>query len=147
MAAAALKSAAQIAVSWLIAMGPVGWLIAAIAAIGTAIYALWNNWDKVTGWMGDKVTWLIEKLKSLNKYMPDLGDGNMSINPGIISPTEMAGSISGRNTNVTSNQVVNLTVPPGTPESQQAFLVGAAGVLKSEGADKKMARDMATGGW
>lgn len=147
VAAAALKSAAQIAVSWLIAMGPVGWLIAAIAAIGTAIYALWNNWDKVTGWMGDKVTWLIEKLKSLNKYMPDLGDGNMSINPGIISPTEMAGSISGRNTNVTSNQVVNLTVPPGTPESQQAFLVGAAGVLKSEGADKKMARDMATGGW
>lgn len=147
IAAAALSSAVKIAASWLIAMGPVGWVIAAIIGIGTAIYALWDNWDLVTGWMGDKINWLINKLKSLAQYMPDFGDANMAINSAIISPAEMAGSMAGSNTNVTSTQVVNLTVPAGTPESQQAFLLNAASVLKSDGADKKMARDMATGGW
>lgn len=145
IAAAALSNSIKMASAWLIALGPIGLLIAAIAAIGTAIYALWGNWDKVTGWMGDKVTWLIDKLKSLGQYLPDFSGGNISVNSASISPASMAGA--GGVNNVTSNQVVNLTVPPGTPESQQAFLQNAAGVLKGEGSDKKMARDMATGGW
>lgn len=44
MAARSLAQAARMAASWVIAMGPVGWAIAAAVAVGVAIY---KNWDKV----------------------------------------------------------------------------------------------------
>ncbi|CAB4197840.1 Caudovirus, tape measure, N-terminal [uncultured Caudovirales phage] len=146
LAAAAIASGIKIGAAFLIAMGPIGLLIAAIAAIGTAIYLIGTNWDSITNWMGDKVTWLIDKLKSLGQYLPDFSGGNISVNSATISPASMAGANGGVK-NVTSNQIVNLTVPPGTPESQQAFLIGAAGVFKGESPEKKMARDMSGGGW
>lgn len=44
MAGRALIQAARMAASWVIAMGPVGWAIAAAVAVGVAIY---KNWDKI----------------------------------------------------------------------------------------------------
>jgi hypothetical protein len=47
LAARALMSAARVALSWIIAMGPVGWVIAIVVALVLLIIA---NWDKVKAW-------------------------------------------------------------------------------------------------
>jgi len=143
---AAMSTGIQMAAAWVIGLGPIAWGIAAIAGIGTAVYLLWNNWDTVMGWMGDKVQWVIDKARALGDAI-GFGSAAGPSTPSVAPSTVAQSAATGGNTNVTSNQTVNLTVPAGTPESQQAFLKGAAGVLKTEGADKKMARDMATGGW
>ncbi|MCA1624160.1 MAG: hypothetical protein LC778_10235 [Acidobacteria bacterium] len=52
MAIAALTSAARMAAAWIIAMGPIGWIIAAIIAL-VAIIVL--NWDTVTN--ATKAAW------------------------------------------------------------------------------------------
>lgn len=44
MGAQSLIQAARMAAAWVIAMGPVGWAIAAAVAVGVAIY---KNWDKI----------------------------------------------------------------------------------------------------
>jgi len=111
--------------AWLAVMGPIGLVIAGIAAVSAAIIYMYKNWEKVKGFFL-QVT------------------GGTSVTPSSVA----SAASSGGNTNVTSNQTVNLTVPPGTPESQQRFLQGAAGVLKSDSDPlKKAARDMNTGGW
>lgn len=51
MATMAMVNAARIAASWLIAMGPVGWAVLAIGAIGGAIWAAYEN----VGWFRDGV--------------------------------------------------------------------------------------------
>lgn len=45
--AAFLRNAARIAASWIIAMGPIGWVIIAVVALVALIIA---NWDKVKAW-------------------------------------------------------------------------------------------------
>lgn len=138
---AALRSGAAMALAWLIAAAPMALILVGIAAVSTAVYLLWSNWDKVMGWMGEKVKWVIDKARQLGEFF---GIGS-SASPGTpnVAPSSVAKSAaSGGNTNVTSNQTVNLTVPPGTPESQQAYLKGAAGVLQSESPDQKWARDI-----
>lgn len=60
MAAKALFHAARMAASWLIAMGPVGWVIAAVIGLVAVIIA---NWDKVSAWTSK--TW--KKLVSFVK--------------------------------------------------------------------------------
>lgn len=140
---ASIQAGLAMASAWIVAMSPLALILIGIAAISTAAFLLWDNWDAVMGWMGDKVKWVIEQVKNLGSFF---GIGSSPATPNV-APASIANATSGGNTNVTSNQTVNLTVPPGTPESQQAFLKTSAGVLKSEGSDKKMARDMATGGW
>ena len=51
MATMAMVNAARIAASWLVAMGPVGWAVLAIGAIGGAIWAAYEN----IGWFKDGV--------------------------------------------------------------------------------------------
>jgi len=145
-AAAALAGGASMALAWVLAMGPMALVYAGIAAVSTAVFMLWNNWDTVMGWMGEKVKWVIDKAKALGQFF-GIGTGAGPTTPNVAPSTVAKSAAAGGNTNVTSNQTVNLTVPPGTSESQQSFLKTSAGVLKGEGVDKKMARDLATGGW
>jgi len=146
LSAAFWMAGLKMAASWVMILGPIALIIAAVAGIVATIYYVWENWDKITGWMGDKVKWLIDKLKSLGKYLPSFG-GEISVNPTSISPASVAGSSAVGGPTVTSNQTVYLTVPNGTPESQQDFLKTSAGILKGEGVDKKIARDMGLGGY
>lgn len=44
----ALLTGAKIAAAWLIGMGPIGWIIAAVAGLAILIIA---NWDMVKGWL------------------------------------------------------------------------------------------------
>lgn len=120
--AAALAGGIKIAAAWLIALGPIGLVIAGIAAVSAAIMYLFNNWEKVKGFFSNFIS---------SGTAP-------SINAGTV-----AGAAASGGTNVNSTQVVNVTVPPGTPESQQQFLKNAAGAAMSEGQDKRMAREMA----
>ncbi|MFF1416575.1 hypothetical protein [Streptomyces sp. NPDC058280] len=62
MAARAVAWAAIMAAQWLIAMGPIGWIIAAV--IGLAIL-IWANWDKIKKWTGQAWDWVWGKVKSI----------------------------------------------------------------------------------
>lgn len=61
---------------------PIGWLIAGLAALGGAIYLLWDNWESVTTWMTRAwqgfmapfrlgFEFLLAHLPSLKNLLPD----------------------------------------------------------------------------
>lgn len=91
------------------------------------------------------VSLIVEGIKSVGNFIGNMDVASAMQSPGAkVNPSAFGGfATGGGSTNVNSTQVINLTVPPGTPESQQAFLKNAAGAAMSEGQDKKMARDMA----
>ena len=67
-ARAALWGAAKMALAWVIALGPVGWILAAVIAVVLLIIA-W--WDKIKGpvkavwdWIWEKISPLIDKIKA-----------------------------------------------------------------------------------
>lgn len=62
MAARAIAWAVVMAAQWLIAMGPVGWVIAAIVGLAALIIL---NWDKIKKWTGMAWDWVWGKIKSI----------------------------------------------------------------------------------
>lgn len=62
MAARAVVWAAVMAAQWLIAMGPIGWIIAAVIAL-VAVIVL--NWDKIKAWTGAIWNWVWGKIQSV----------------------------------------------------------------------------------
>ncbi|WP_340376440.1 phage tail tape measure protein [Streptomyces sp. SS7] len=62
MAARAVIWAATMAAQWLIAMGPIGWIIAAVVALVVLIIA---NWDTVKKWTLKIWNWLWGHIKSI----------------------------------------------------------------------------------
>lgn len=122
----ALFNGARIGAGMLLAMGPIGLLIGAFAALAGGIYLVGQNWDKIKGFFMN--------LVGISPSTPNVGAG------------AVAGASAGGGTTVDARQTVNLTVPAGTPESQQAFLKNAAAAAMGEGMEKKIARDMAMAG-
>ncbi|MFE7128962.1 hypothetical protein [Streptomyces sp. NPDC057617] len=62
MAARAVVWAATMAAQWLVAMGPVGWVIAVVVGLVAVIVA---NWDKIKKWTGQAWDWVLGKIKSV----------------------------------------------------------------------------------
>ncbi|MER5882721.1 phage tail tape measure protein [Streptomyces sp. NPDC001941] len=62
MAARAVAWAVVMAAQWLIAMGPVGWVIAAVVGLAALIIA---NWAKIKAWTGQAFDWVWNKIKSI----------------------------------------------------------------------------------
>lgn len=60
-AAASMASAAVMAAAWLIALGPVGWVIAAIVAVVAAIVVLWMKSEAFRDAVGAAWDWIKEK--------------------------------------------------------------------------------------
>lgn len=60
LAARSLVYAARVAASWFIAMGPVGWIIAAVIGLVALIIA---NWDRVWKWTQKAWSWVWSKIK------------------------------------------------------------------------------------
>ena len=119
----ALATGAKIAAGWLIALGPIGLVIAAIAAIGTAIYFIGKNWDLVVAKFKAGLNWIIDKAKALAGFF-GFGGASPTLN---VNPSQTAAATAaGGGKTINQNNEINLTVPPGTPESQQRFLQGAA---------------------
>lgn len=66
LGAAFLVNAARIAASWLIAMGPIGWVIAAVIALVALIIIYWDEikaatiiaWNAITSWLGTAWEWI-----------------------------------------------------------------------------------------
>lgn len=69
MAARAMAMAVRMAASWVIAMGPVGWVIAAVVALVALIIA---NWDKVKQWTAAAWDWVWGKVKAVAQWLLDL---------------------------------------------------------------------------
>jgi len=65
----ALANAAKMAAAWFIALGPIGWVIAAITAVAIAV-AL--NWDSISAWTKEKwgavSTWLVETWDKIKTW-------------------------------------------------------------------------------
>ncbi|MFE0232220.1 hypothetical protein ACFWZS_34395 [[Kitasatospora] papulosa] len=66
MAARAVAWAAVMAAQWLIAMGPIGWVIAAIVGLGLLI---WANWDKIKVWTAAAWDWVWNKIKGVGQLL------------------------------------------------------------------------------
>ncbi|MGW1221467.1 hypothetical protein ACWD6O_13700 [Streptomyces californicus] len=62
MAARAVAWAVVMAAQWLIAMGPIGWVIAAVIGLVALIVA---NWSKIKQWTGAAWTWVWSKIKGI----------------------------------------------------------------------------------
>lgn len=69
MGVQALAAAARMAAAWLIALGPIGWAIAAIIAVAAVVIANWDKIKEITArvWeaIGDKVKAVLGVLKAL----------------------------------------------------------------------------------
>ncbi|MFC8290075.1 phage tail tape measure protein [Streptomyces sp. NPDC057242] len=66
MAVRAVAWAVIMAAQWLIAMGPVGWIIAAVIGLAVLIIA---NWDKIKAYTGKIWTWIWEKIKGIGSFI------------------------------------------------------------------------------
>lgn len=66
MAARAVIWAATMAAQWIIAMGPVGWIIAAVIALVALIIL---NWDKVKAWTLAIWDWVWKKIQTAIGYI------------------------------------------------------------------------------
>jgi tape measure domain-containing protein len=90
-----------------------------IMGVGTVFKFIF--WDVPVGWIMKLVNFAAEKIKGIGGAIGGmLGFNVPSVAPASVATAGKAGNV------VTSNQTVNLTVPPGTPESQQKFLQTAA---------------------
>ncbi|MER7833473.1 hypothetical protein [Streptomyces sp. NPDC095602] len=74
MAARAIVWAAIMAAQWLIAMGPIGWIIAAVIALAALIIANWDKIKEFTGrawdWIWSKVSGLVQRLVAWIANLP-----------------------------------------------------------------------------
>ncbi|MFI1937715.1 phage tail tape measure protein [Streptomyces purpureus] len=66
MAARAVVWAATMAAQWLIAMGPIGWVIAIVIGLVAIIVA---NWDKIRTFTGALWTWMLAKIRSTGQMI------------------------------------------------------------------------------
>jgi phage-related minor tail protein len=66
MAARAVAWAAVMAAQWLIAMGPIGWVIAAVIALVVLIVMNWDRIKEVSGRVWD---WLWTKIKQVGQFI------------------------------------------------------------------------------
>ncbi|MYV64434.1 hypothetical protein GT043_00315 [Streptomyces sp. SID2131] len=66
MAARAVAWAVIMAAQWLIAMGPVGWVIAVVIALVVLIIA---NWSKIKSFTGQVWTWIWDKIKAVGGFI------------------------------------------------------------------------------
>lgn len=140
--------AALSAASLILASGPIGWIAAAIAAVGVAIYLLWNNWDKILGWMGEKVKTVIDFVKSLGDAL-SFGDGkDLNATVTSVNQNQAAGAAgAGGGNTINSNQNINITVPEGTTAEQQAMIKSTAAQAYQQDKFDSYSRDFAMAGF
>ena len=70
MGVAAVANAVIIAGSWLIALGPIGWVIAAVVALGLVV---WRNWDTIKDLTAGLVSFLSDKWDWIVGMMGNIG--------------------------------------------------------------------------
>lgn len=68
MGVQSMIQAARMAAAWFIAMGPVGWVIAAIVALAALIFL---NWDKIKKYTAMAWDWVWGKIKGIGQFILD----------------------------------------------------------------------------
>ncbi|MFE9026228.1 phage tail tape measure protein [Streptomyces iakyrus] len=68
MGTQSLLQGARMAAAWVMAMGPIGWIIATIAALAAIIYL---NWDKITKYTSKAWNWVWEKVSGALGWIKD----------------------------------------------------------------------------
>lgn len=141
----------------------------AVAAFGAAAYLIYTHWESIKQfassavksigevvlslgaifknifydtpikWISEMIPRAIEKLKAIGASA--LGAIGVDLTAPSVAPSSIATAGKAGNV-VTSNQTVNLTVPPGTPESQQKFLQDAAGTAFQNNGMDALARNL-----
>jgi len=79
-AAVAVANAALIAGAWIVALGPVALLVAAIIA---AVALIILNWDKVTAFIGAAVDFMVELFEGFARFFEETWNGIMDFLKGI----------------------------------------------------------------
>jgi tape measure domain-containing protein len=148
------------ALNAVMALNPIGLIVIAIGALIAAGALLIANWQTVKDWFAGLFSWFGDKFTELGKWVADLltkagslfGVGGATAGaagPGVtpantVTPAQMAPSAMGAGRpNVQSNTNVTVTVPPGTTAEQAKFLQTAAQQSFANGANDKLARDLA----
>ena len=75
MAAQSLIQAARMAAAWIIALGPIGWVTAAVIGLVALIIA---NWDTVVAWTRKAWTWVTDKIGQAWDWIKDKVTGAAS---------------------------------------------------------------------
>lgn len=157
-----LIHAARIGAGWLIAMGPIGWIILGVTALIAASVWVWENnfmgfrdkcisvwnaienwggktWNKITGFVKDSIGWIsnyIEKIKDALGLSEKLNNKEPSANfQGISLRTPDVPFLnpdSGKNITSNVNQTNNVTV---ASTNEAADFVGRVEVPKYKGSD------------
>lgn len=94
-AAAALASGAQMALAWIIGMGPIAWVIAAVVA---AVGLIWYYWDDLSKWLGtawdETMNWLSSAWGTFASYLGDSWGSIIAfIRPAIDNIADMWGGL------------------------------------------------------
>ncbi|MEC3977908.1 phage tail tape measure protein [Amycolatopsis sp. H20-H5] len=86
MGVQSLIQAARMAAAWVIAMGPVGWIIALVVGLVALIIANWDSikqwtidaWNAIWKWVSDRITdvrdWVRDRLRDVLSFFEWLGD-------------------------------------------------------------------------
>lgn len=135
--AAAVKAAIKAGVAWVIALGPLGWIIAGVVSLGLAIGALivyWDDvkeaikgaWDMLTGYLRAKDNGE-KKTAEQNKYVDTDGVADAyGYGPSIA--VRATGGVLGKaetsSVNSTSNKTVNVTGTTINVQSDNAKEIG-----------------------
>ncbi|MER7076638.1 Phage-related protein [Saccharopolyspora kobensis] len=80
MAAGAMARAVIMAASWFVAMGPIGWVIAAVVGLVALIVANWDTvvawteqaWSAVSGWVASAWQWIVDSVSAAGRWIVDL---------------------------------------------------------------------------
>jgi tape measure domain-containing protein len=86
MAAVATINAAKMAASWLIAMGPVGWIIGIIALLVGAFVWAYNNVDWFRAGVDTAMKWVGEAFQAAGKWFSDVWNGIVDWITGTLVP-------------------------------------------------------------
>ena len=100
----------------------------------------WNQWfDGIMGMLAP----VVDMVKSLGSAIADMIPNAFNATARIDAAAAAFSSTAGGGiTSIDNRQTVTVTVPPGTPEAQQAFLQNAAANAFSETRDRQLAREM-----
>lgn len=100
----------------------------------------WNQWfDGIMGMLSP----VVDMVKSLGSAIADMIPNAFNATARVDAAAAAFSSTAGGGiTSIDNRQTVTVTVPPGTPEAQQAFLQNAAANAFSETRDRQLAREM-----
>ena len=146
MAAGAMARAVIMAASWVVAMGPIGWVIAAVVGLVALIVANWDTvvswtqsaWSAVSEWVSTAWQWCVETVQSAGRSIVEFvtnawNSARDAVHNGVSSVVAFVRSLPGRILDALGN-LGSLLVDSGRALLQGLWdgISGAVGWLKGK---------------